>query len=261
MNIDPEKIQEAITPKTSAIMPVHCYGNPCKVEEIKRIADYNKLKIIYDAAHAFGVNDTGGSILRHGNLSVLSFHATKVFNTFEGGAIVCPDFETKQHIERLRNFGIVDETSVIAAGINGKMSEVNAAFGLLQMRYISTIIEGRRTVDTFYREHLSKVTGITVPQGPEGMVGNYSYFPILVEEDYQLTRDELYNRLKDYNVHRRRYFYPLISDFPMYQALESSTESNLKVATSVAKKILCLPIFPQLDIDELKRIVGLIKEA
>ena len=189
LNLDPPKIEAAITPQTTAIMPVHVYGNPCDVEAISKIADNYNLKVIYDAAHAFGVQDAGGSILRHGDLSVLSFHATKVFNTFEGGAIICPDAKTKKRIDHLKNFGFVDEVTVVAPGINGKMSEINAAFGLLQLQHIEQVLAQRKAINQRYRELLKDVKGIGVVEDARQTLANYSYFPILVEADYPLSRD------------------------------------------------------------------------
>ena len=260
LNIDPSKIEAAITSNTSAIMPVHCYGNPCDVTAIQQIADAYDLKVIYDAAHAFGVRDDGGSVLRHGDLSVLSFHATKVFNTFEGGAIICPDAKIKQHINTLKNFGIVDETTVTEAGLNGKMSEVNAAFGLLQLQHMDIVLERRGQIDSFYREHLRDVPGITIVPTSGQLQSNYSYFPILVESAYPLSRDSLYQKLKDHNIFARRYFYPLISEFPVYREMLSVKESNLPVATQVAKKVLCLPIYPDLEEGCIESIVKLINK-
>ena len=254
INLDPSKIEAAITSNTSAIMPVHCYGTPC-------IADKHKLKVIYDAAHAFGVRDRDGSILRQGNLSVLSFHATKVFNTFEGGAVVCPDAATKQRIDSLKNFGIIDEISVNAAGLNGKMSEINAAFGLLQLEHIDAVIARRGELDALYRRLLGSVKGIRLLEKPRHVTDNYSYFPIMVEESYPLSRDELYQKLKKYNIFSRRYFYPLISDFSVYQEMATSIYSNLPIATEVAKKILCLPIYADLKKSELMFIVDVIGSA
>jgi dTDP-4-amino-4,6-dideoxygalactose transaminase len=259
LNLDPSKIEAAITSKTTAIMPVHCYGHPCDVDAIQEIADRHNLKVIYDAAHAFGVDCHCGSVLNHGDLSVLSFHATKVFNTFEGGAIVCPDAQTKHYIDQLKNFGFADEVTVDVAGINGKMSEVNAAFGLLQLKHIDTALEARKKVDALYRSLLKDVDGIKCLEDAGEKVANYSYFPILVDENYPLTRDELYQKLKDHNVFARRYFYPLISEFPMYRNLPSSDVGNLQVASSVALKILCLPIHPLLSIDNVKSITDVIR--
>lgn len=259
LNLDPAKIEAAITPQTTAILPVHCYGHPCDVDAIQSIADKYNLKVIYDAAHAFGVRDEGGSLLRHGDLSVLSFHATKVFNTFEGGAIICPDISTKHRIDQLKNFGFVDETTVDAPGINGKMAEINAAMGLLQLKTFHEIIARRKAIDAAYRELLSGIPGIRCLQGLHGKEGNYAYFPILVGPDYQLSRDGLYHRLKDVDIHPRRYFYPLISDFPMYRGLPSARHDNLLVAALAAEQILCLPIYPALEMERVAEIAGIIK--
>ncbi|MBE0492287.1 MAG: DegT/DnrJ/EryC1/StrS family aminotransferase [Sulfurospirillum sp.] len=259
LNLDPSKIEAAITPQTTAILPVHCYGHSCDIKTIEAIADNYNLKVIYDAAHAFGVKDEGGSILRHGDLSILSFHATKVFNTFEGGAIISPDAKTKQRIDHLKNFGFVDEVTVVAPGINGKMSEINAALGLLQLEHINSAIEKRKEVDRIYRDALSDTRGITLLYEKTEAFSNYSYFPILVEDDFPLTRDELYQHLHDHNIFARRYFYPLISDFPMYRGLPSATSSNLATAKEIASKVICLPIYPQLDSLSLSNIMDIIK--
>lgn len=258
-NIDCRKIEEAITAETSAIMPVHCYGYPCDTDAIQKIADKHNLKVIYDAAHAFGVQDNGGSVLRHGDLSILSFHATKVFNTFEGGAIICPDAESKQRIDQLKNFGLVDEVNIIAPGLNGKMSEFNAALGLLQLKYVNQSIEKRGVVDKLYREHFDKIPGITCIDNISAKAKNYSYFPILVEEAYPLSRDELYLGLKDAGIHTRRYFYPLISEFSVYNELPSSDKSNLPVASVLAEQVLCLPIYADLDALVVNEIAQLIE--
>jgi len=260
LNIDPAKVEAAITPQTTAIMPVHCYGHPCDVDAIQKMADNYNLKIIYDAAHAFGVQDAGGSVLRHGDLAVLSFHATKVFNTFEGGAIVCPDAKTKLRIDQLKNFGFVDEVTVVAPGINGKMSEFNAALGLLQLKSLDEAIQKRQALDAHYREALAKVKGIHCLGDADEKVANYSYFPILVSNEYPIDRDALYQKLKDQGIHARRYFYPLISDFPMYRSLHSAQRSNLPVASEVAQKVLCLPIYPALLFEEQQRIIEVILE-
>lgn len=261
LNLDPVKIESAITPQTTAIMPVHCYGHPCDVDAIQKIADNYNLRVIYDAAHAFGVKDAGGSILRHGDLSVLSFHATKVFNTFEGGAIVCPDAKTKHRIDQLKNFGFVDEVTVVAPGINGKMSEINAAFGVLQLQHIDQAIANRRKIDLMYRELLKDIEGISCVEDAGEATANYSYFPILVGPNYPLSRDELYQELKNDNVFTRRYFYPLISDFPMYRGMPTAQAENLPVARRVAEKVLCLPIYPALTQAEQEKIVGIIGAA
>lgn len=261
LNLDPVKVEAAITPQTTAILPVHCYGNPCDVEAIQKIADSYNLRVIYDAAHAFAVSDEGGSILRHGDLSVLSFHATKVFNTFEGGAIVCPDFKTKQHIDHLKNFGFVDEVTVVAPGINGKMSEFNAALGLLQLKHIGHALTRRLEIAHSYREQLQQVPGIRCITPNNQRTANNSYFPIFVEPAYPFSRDTLYQKLRDHNIYARRYFYPLISDFPMYRSLPSAAQGNLPVATEIASKVLCLPIYPDLTASDIACVVKVIAGA
>ena len=258
LNLDPAKIEAAITPHTTAIMPVHCYGHPCDVKAIQEIADNYNLKVIYDAAHAFGVQDAQGSILRHGDLSVLSFHATKVFNTFEGGAIVCPDAKTKVRIDHLKNFGYVGETTVVAPGINGKMSEFNAALGMLQLKYIDRALARRKEIDAVYRDRLTGVKGIRFLSTKGEKTANYAYFPILIDADYPLSRDDLYQRLKDNGIHPRRYFYPLISDYPMYRGLPSANRDNLPVAAAAAEQVLCLPIYPDLEMSVVDRITRFI---
>ncbi|MGZ4820007.1 MAG: DegT/DnrJ/EryC1/StrS family aminotransferase [Terriglobales bacterium] len=261
LNIDPARIEAAITPQTTAIMPVHCYGTPCDVDAIQKIADNYNLKVIYDAAHAFGVQNEQGSILKHGDLSVLSFHATKVFNTFEGGAIVCPDAKTKTRIDQLKNFGFVDEVTVVAAGINGKMSEINAAFGMLQLQGIDRAIARRAEIDETYRSSFAGVEGISLLKSDSAVASNFSYFPILVEDKYSLTRDELYQKLKDHGIFGRRYFYPLITDYPMYRGLPSAHRENLPVAARASGQVLCLPIYPNLSNDDVKRVVRTITES
>jgi dTDP-4-amino-4,6-dideoxygalactose transaminase len=258
LNLDPGKIESAITSQTTAIMPVHCYGHPCNVDAIQKIADNYNLKVIYDAAHAFGVQCHCGSVLNHGDLSVLSFHATKVFNTFEGGAIICPDAKTKQRIDQLKNFGFVGETTVVAPGINGKMSEVHAAFGMLQLKHIDEALARRKEIDTAYRQQLQGVEGIRCIGDAGEVVSNYAYFPIIVEAEYPLSRDDLYQKLKEHNIFARRYFYPLITDFPMYRGLPSAHRDNLPVATTAAQKVMCLPIYPTLEFDQLSSIVQII---
>lgn len=255
-NLDPNKIEAAITSRTTAIMPVHCYGNPCDINAIQEIADKYNLKVIYDAAHAFGVRDEGGSILRHGDLSAISFHATKVFNTFEGGAIICPDKKTKQHINNLKNFGFVDEVTVVAPGINGKMSEVNSAFGLLQLKYIDAALESRRLIDKHYRNSLSKIGGIRLLKPLDLEKHNFSYFPIVVEKEYSISRDELYFLLREKNIYARRYFYPLISDTTHYNS--RFKKNHLKTAKSIAEKVICLPIFPGIEKTALSKISSII---
>jgi len=258
LNLDPDKIEAAITPQTTAIMPVHCYGHPCEVNRIQKIADTYGLKVIYDAAHAFGVQDEGGSVLRHGDLSVLSFHATKVFNTFEGGAIVCPDAKTKQRIDHLKNFGFVDEVTVVAPGINGKMSEFNAALGLLQLKGIDEALQKRKVIDSRYRKELAGMKGIHYLTEAGEKVANYSYFPILVQPEYTLSRDALFKKLRENDIYARRYFYPLISDFPMYRSLHSAAMSNLPVAKAVADQVICLPIYPALEVFNQEKVISLL---
>lgn len=259
-NIDPDEIEKAITPRTTAIMPVHCYGNPCEVEKIQKIADNYGLKIIYDAAHAFGINYKDGSILNFGDLSILSFHATKVFNTFEGGAIISHDSKTKERIDRLKNFGIADELTVTAPGINGKMSEINAAFGLLQLKYIDEAIQKRKKINEIYRRELCNVEGIDIPELPTDATSNYSYFPVIVNEKFKYTRDELYQKLKDNSILSRKYFYPLISNMPMYRGVESAGKENLKNANETSDRVLCLPIFASMTPDEQLFVIQKIKE-
>lgn len=260
-NLDPKKIEAAITPQTTAIFPVHVYGTPCDVDEIQRIADTYGLKVIYDAAHAFGVRTQGQSVLNYGDLSVLSFHATKAFNTFEGGAIICPDAKTKQRIDYLKNFGIADEVTVVAPGINGKMSEFQAAFGLLQLKHVDKVLEKRAAIDRRYRELLPEVKGITVPELAKADALNNSYFPVFIEPDYPLGRDELYQFLQTQNIMTRRYFYPLITEFPMYRGLPSARPDLLPVAHHVADRVLCLPIFPDLPPDQVDRICDILRKA
>ncbi len=261
LNLDPAKIEAAITPQTTAILPVHVYGRPCDVASIEHIADMYNLRVIYDAAHAFGVTDAGGSVLRHGDLSILSFHATKVFNTFEGGAIVCPDRKSKERIDFLKNFGFADETTVVATGINGKMNEFSAALGLLQLKHIDSALARRREIDAYYREALAGVDGIRcLGRQTEGR-SNYAYFPILIERTFPLDRDGLYRFLEEQGVHARRYFYPLISEFPMYRGLPSAHRGNLPVASDAADRILCLPIYPDLTDAELRRVIESIDRA
>jgi dTDP-4-amino-4,6-dideoxygalactose transaminase len=257
-NINPDKIEALITPKTTAILPVHVYGNPCNFEKISRIADTYGLKVMYDAAHAFGVNENGKSILLHGDMSILSFHATKVFNTIEGGAIITNDIKLKQRIDYLKNFGFADEVTVVAPGINAKMNEVQAAFGLLQLKNLESEILKRKTVANLYREQLKNIEGIRVYDDIEGVKHNYSYFPILIKKDFRKTRDEVYELLKNNNIFSRRYFYPLISQFPTYKGLPSSSPDNLPIAENLTNEILCLPIFADLEASQVTRIVQLI---
>lgn len=260
LNIDPQRIEAAITPQTTAILAVHCYGHPCDVDAIQKIADTYNLKILYDAAHAFGVQNHQGSVLKCGDLSVLSLHATKVFNTFEGGAIVCPDLKTKIRIDQLKNFGYVGKTKVVAPGINGKMSEFNAALGLLQLKHINKAIQKRKEIDQAYRKGLADIKGVQCLGDTAELVANYAYFPILISHDYPIYRDDLYERMKEKGIHPRRYFYPLISEFPMYRDFPSSQQSNLPKATKAASQILCLPIYPDLTLETVEYICQFIAE-
>jgi dTDP-4-amino-4,6-dideoxygalactose transaminase len=259
-NMDPNRIEAAITPATTAIMPVHVYGNPCNVKEIERIADIYGLRVIYDAAHAFGVKQDGETLLNWGDLSILSFHATKVYSTVEGGAIVCHDKKMKRRIDYLKNFGFADETIVVAPGINAKLNEVQAAFGLLSLKIVDDAIAKRKKIDEIYRKGLSGIAGISfLPESPE-IQHNYGYFPILVDEHiYGMQRDVLYNKLKSHNINGRRYFYPLISDFPTYRALPSAQPENLPVAVKVASQVICLPMHHNLTEETVNKIIDLIK--
>jgi dTDP-4-amino-4,6-dideoxygalactose transaminase len=259
-NLDPRSIEAAISPRTSAILPVHCYGYPCDVAAIADVASRHGLKVLYDAAHAFGVRLQGASVLLHGDLSVLSFHATKVFNTFEGGAIVCHDAATKRRIERLRNFGIVDEATIDAPGLNGKMSEVQAAFGLLQLKYVDAAIVRRRSIAQRYRQLLADVPGIELPAAPAAAVElNGSYFPVLVGPAYPLDRDSLYQRLQQRQVFARRYFFPLLSELPMYRELPSAAAANLPQAHRLAGQVLCLPLYAALSDADVELIADTLR--
>ena len=260
-NIDPTKIEAAITPKTTAIMPVHVYGKPCDVDAIQAIADKYGLKVIYDAAHAFGVEVNGKSILEAGDMSTLSFHATKVYNTIEGGAMVMHDEKTKKRIDYLKNFGFAGETEVIAPGINSKMDEIRAAYGLLNLKQVDACIEARHQVAIHYREALRSVEGITFWDDMPGVKHNYSYFPIFVDaEKYGMTRDELYFKMKGQNVLGRRYFYPLISEFSTYRGLESARKDNLSNAHKMADSVICLPMHHDLSEKDFSHIIELIKK-
>lgn len=261
LNIDPERIEAAITPSTSAIMAIHCYGHPCDVEAIERVARKHGLKVIYDAAHAFGVRLPAGNLLKYGDLSVLSFHATKVFNTFEGGAIVSPNAHTKLYIDQLKNFGFVDDVTVVTPGINGKMSEFNAALGLLQLKDVDQAIDRRREIDRRYREKLAAVEGIHCLGFSGESNPNHAYFPILVRPAYPMSRDALYHALRENGILVRRYFHPLISSFPMYSHLATANAENLPVATEAASQVICLPIHPALRDDQVDRVVGFIASA
>lgn len=261
-NLNPEKIEAAITPKTTAILPVHVYGRPCNVEAIKKIADTYGLKVIYDAAHAFGVEYKGKSILEWGDMSTLSFHATKTYNTIEGGALICKDAETKKRIDYLKNFGFAGETTVIAPGINGKMDEVRAAFGLLQLKHIDKAIDKRRKIALAYRDKLSHVEGISFFEDIPEVRHNYSYFPIFIDEKkYGESRDSLHFRLKENNILGRRYFFPLISDFSTYRGLPSATKENLPNAHKIANSVICLPMHHDLGIEDIRYIVTMIKKG
>ena len=259
-NINPDKIEAAITPKTSAIMPVHVYGKPCDTKRRQEMADKYGLKVIYDAAHAFGVEVNGESILNAGDLSTLSFHATKVFNTIEGGAMVMHDAETKKRIDYLKNFGFAGETTVVGPGINSKMDEVRSAYGLLNLQQVDAAIEARHQVAIRYRKALREVPGITFFDDMPGVRHNYSYFPIFVNaEEYGMTRDELYFKMKQHGVLGRRYFYPLISTFSTYRGLPSATPENLPRAHKMADSVICLPMHHMLSGDDLSRIISLIE--
>lgn len=259
-NLDPEKIAAAITPNTTAILPVHVYGNPCNVERIQEVADIYGLKVIYDAAHAFGVNYKGTSLLNYGDLSILSFHATKVFNTFEGGAIISHDEKTKKRIDYLKNFGFADEVTVTAPGINSKMNEIQAAFGLLQLKDIKSKINKRKEIAEKYSSAIKNLKGIQLLKEFPGTENyNYAYYPIFIDENnYGKTRDELYEKLKSCGIYGRRYFYPLISNYPIYMGLESSKKENLVVANKISNNVICLPIYPQLTNNEINMIINLL---
>lgn len=262
LNLDPAKIEAAITPRTTAIMPVHVYGNPCQVDEIQRIADKHGLKVIYDAAHAFGVKQDDVSILNQGDLSVLSFHATKVFSTIEGGAIICHTQEMKHHIDNLKNFGFRGELVVEEPGINAKLNEVQAAYGLLQLKYIDGFIAKRKSITELYQQMLKDVPGITLLPDMERTTHGYSYFPILIDEEiYGISRDALYDKLKENNIFARRYFYPLISDFEPYRELPSAAPENLIVATKIAHQVLCLPIYVELNVVDVNCICQIILKS
>jgi len=257
-NIDPDKIEALITPKTTAVLPVHVYGNPCNINAIKKIADRHGLKVIYDAAHAFGVKIGNDSIFNYGDLSILSFHATKTYTTFEGGAIVCHDEQTKKKIDNLKNCGFAGETSVISAGINGKMNEIQAAFGLLYLKYVDEYIEKRKNIANVYREKLCGIKGLKVRDNLPGIVQNYSHFPVLIDQaKYGISRDALYEKFKKDNIYCRRYFYPLISQFKPYRELESAKPGKMPVAEKVAEQILCLPIYPELKAEIIENICAI----
>ena len=258
--IDPAKIEAAITPNTVAIMPVHCYGKPCKTAEIDAIAKKHTLKVIYDAAHAFGVTQDGQSILKAGDISTLSFHATKVYNTIEGGALICHSAEMKYHVDNLKNFGFRGETTVVAPGINSKMDEMRAAYGLLNLRQVDAAIEARKQVAEAYRSALRGVNGIRFFDDMLGVRHNYSYFPIFVdEEQYGISRDALYEKMKANNVLGRRYFYPLITDFDPYKDIPSANPANLPVANKIANQVICLPMHHALSDEDVKRVIDCVR--
>ena len=260
-NLDPSKIEAAITPRTTAIMPVHVYGKPCKTKEIQEIANKYGLKVIYDAAHAFGVEINGESILNFGDMAALSFHATKVYNTLEGGALVVHDEQTKKRIDYLKNFGFASETEVVAPGINSKVDEVRAAYGLLNLKQVDHAINSRRKVAIRYRDELQGVKGITFFNDIPGVRHNYSYFPIFINaEEYGMTRDELYFKMKEHNVFGRRYFYPLISTFSTYRGLDSANPDNLPIATQMSNNVICLPMHHALSENEVEYILQIIKK-
>ena len=255
-NIDPDKIEEAITDDTSAILGVHVYGNPCQTERIKKIADDYHLKVIYDAAHAFNVKKNGKSILLDGDMSTLSFHATKVFNTLEGGALICHSAEMKAKVDSLKNFGIEDEVTVSDFGINGKMDEIRAAFGILNLQKVNEAIEHRRSIANTYRKNLSGIRGIRFFNDIESVESNYSYFPVFIDENYKMPRDDLYERLKQDGILSRRYFYPLITDFKQYGEFTAFDLSN---ARRIADTVLCLPIHTDMTIKNAERVVEIIR--
>jgi dTDP-4-amino-4,6-dideoxygalactose transaminase len=260
-NIDPEKIESAITPQTTAILPVHVYGNPCNVLKIKEIADDYGLKVIYDACHTFGVNLNGIPVLNFGDLSVMSFHATKVYNTFEGGAIVCHDEATKKRIDNLKNFGFVNETTVVTPGINAKMNEVQAAMGLLQLKHIDGSIEKGKQIAEQYQNLLKNIDGISYIEDIPDVKHCYSYFPVFIDKEiYGKTRDEIYEELKRNNIYGRRYFYPLISQFPTYRGLESALPGKMPVAEKVTEEVICLPIYSDLSDKEVNKVVKVITQ-
>lgn len=258
LNVDPARIEAAITPRTVAILPVHSFGRPCDVAAISEIAERHGLKVVYDAAHAFGVDDEGGSVLRHGDLSVLSMHATKVFNTFEGGAVVCRDAETRAGIERLKNFGIASETAVESVGLNAKLNEFSAAVGLKLLEYVAEALALRRRADAFYRQRLQGTPGLRLLKLPSAGRHNYYSFPILLEDGFPTSAAELQVRLREHGIHARRYFYPLISELPMYCRHPSASAGNLPIAHRIASQVLCLPLFPGLEEVEQERITDLI---
>lgn len=258
--LDPAKIEAAITPQTTAILPVHVYGNPCNVDEIKRISDTYGLKVIYDACHTFGVEKSEIPILNYGDLSVMSFHATKVFNTFEGGAIICHDQAMKKRIDNLKNFGFAGETTVVAPGINAKMNEVQSAMGLLQLKRIDAAIDKRKQITEVYRKELFGIEGLSFLEDIPSVKHCYSYFPILIDvKKYGKSRDDVYEKLKTHNIFGRRYFYPLISQFPTYRGLKSAKADNLPYAERIAEEVICLPIYTDLEIIKVVEVCSILK--
>ncbi|MEE0133405.1 MAG: DegT/DnrJ/EryC1/StrS family aminotransferase [Treponema sp.] len=259
-NLDPEKIEAAITPRTTAIMPVHVYGTPCDTQRIQEIADKHGLKVIYDAAHAFGVWQDEVSILEAGDMSTLSFHATKVYNTVEGGALICHDAETKKQIDYLKNFGFAGEIEVIAPGINSKMDEIRSAYGLLNLKQVDVAIARRKSIAQKYKDAFKAVAGLRYLEDIEGVKHNYSYFPIFIDEkEYGMSRDSLFTKLKENNILGRRYFYPLISEFVTYKGLESAKKENLPVAHKLADSVICLPMYVDLTDDDVNRVIEVVR--
>ena len=259
--LDPDKIEAAISSKTTAIMPVHVYGYPCDLERIQKLAETYYLRVIYDAAHAFGVEKNGVSVLNWGDLSILSFHATKVFTTIEGGAIVCRDEKMKRHIDDLKNFGFRDEVTVVAPGINAKMNEVQSAYGLLALKHVDRAVERRKQVADVYRQELRGRKGIRIMEEPQGVKHNSAYFPIFISaEEFGMSRDEIYEKLKKNEVFGRRYFYPLISNFSTYRNLPSASPANLPVANRIAREVICLPMHPNLSDQEVSRVLSALLE-
>lgn len=256
-NIDIDKIKDAYSDKTVAIMPVHCYGIPCNVKEIDAFAKAKNIKVLYDAAHAFGVKVEDGSVLNYGDMSVLSFHATKVFNTFEGGAVICHTPEMKQKLNKLKNFGIINGgADVTSFGSNGKMSEIHAAFGLLQLKYIDKLILQRKKIYELYTNELKEIEGIDLLSRNLAISDNYSYLPIVINKNYPLSRDDLFNKIIENDIFPRKYFYPLITDFKAYKKYKSYTPNS----RNLSKCVLCLPIYPNLEEENIKEIICLIKE-
>jgi dTDP-4-amino-4,6-dideoxygalactose transaminase len=259
LNLNPDKIESAITPRTTAILPVHVYGNPCSVNQIQKIADTYGLKVIYDACHTFGVKLNENPILDFGDLSVLSFHATKVYNTIEGGAIVCHDEKTKKRIDYLKNFGFADEVTVVSPGINAKMNEIQAAYGILQLKYIDENIAKRREISCHYKKNFENVNGIKLIPEQKNVKLCYAYFPIFIDSlKFGKTRDEVYEDLKKSNIFGRRYFYPLITHFSTYGGLSSASAENLPVAEKATREVLCLPIYPELTIENVNNIIKIV---